>query len=472
MNDDSVEVIKAINSWKRSLASVDSDYAFETAGWSSPGTNIRLKCLPYYDFNSLRELQEIGCYLYENCPTIRSAISKMVSYVVSSGHRYNVSRRRVPKKFARGVSVSESVVDEISAIVDYTMDNCYPGGWRSLQEESIVRLYREGEYFRRIFQSGQDVQVRFIEPYSIKSPQSIDENETLGVQTAPGDAVTVTGYWHYNCDGADCKSTFIPSNEVQHAKQGVDANDPRGVPVLWTTFCQSARIKNVNEAMCKLAITQAAYAVVRQYDSTITFERMKSIAKGFSDARSESGDPTPGSEVEAKGFTFEFPSMDVDARSFVEIIHQQQRDVAGVLDMPEFMLSADASSGNRASLVSAEGPFDRRVQREQSKLGYLDVDILWRSVQAYQGWTDDRLAKVKRVVHIEPKYPRPASRDQHKDSSPSKPLLPSSEEIISLHKKKDGFTQSQSWRWLEHQMSDGKIVYVLMIDGDEESLDN
>jgi len=177
--------------------------------------------------------------------------------------------------------------------------------------------------------------------------------------------------------------------------------------------------------MCELAITQSSYSVIRQHESTITSQAIKDIARGFNDRKTEQneGRPVPGSEVDAKGFTFEFPSMDVDARSFIEIIQQQQRHIAGILDMPEFVLSTDASSGNRASLVSAEGPFDRRIQREQAHLGNLDVEVLWRSVQSMEGWSDARLKSVRRAVKIEPRYPRAASRDEHKIAEMQRSLI-------------------------------------------------
>ena len=404
----------AILSWKNQMMSVDSDYAFEINGWTRPGHFGEGKCLPYDDWKSLRQLQEIGCHLYENCLTTKSAINKMISYVIGSGHSYEVVRRSVPKSVSRGVSVSDSAIEDIRQIIEYTMENSYPGGWQAMQEESIVRLFREGEYFRRIFATDDGVAIRFVEPFYIQSPDNDpNRNRDLGIVSSPGDAVTIESYWLMSYDESGNKEwSQVPSGDLQHCKQGVDANDPRGIPVLWTTFCQSQRIPSINEAMCKLAVTQAAYAVVRQYDNTVTLERMRDIARGMQDARQTNGDPTPGTEVEAKGFTFEFPSMDVDARSFVEIIHQQQRDIAGILDMPEFIISNDTSKGNRSSLIAAEGPFDRRVQREQASIGAFDVEVLWKSVQSIKGWSDERLARVRRIVKIETKYPRASTRDE------------------------------------------------------------
>ena len=124
----------------------------------------------------------------------------------------------------------------------------------------------------------------------------------------------------------------------------------------------------------------------------------------------------PGQEVDAKGFQFEFPAMDVKASEFVSIIAQQQRFIGGLLDMPEFLVSSDARTGNRASLITAEGPFDRRVQREQRKLANHDIELLWRSIQAAKGWTDKQLREYRKKIKIEARFPMAASRDRDKEA--------------------------------------------------------
>lgn len=422
------DLSRVLSSYRTRLNSISSDYYQEIEGWHRVGSREG-KCLLYHDWSSFRTLQQMGCALYRECDTIQSVISKMVSYVVSSGHTYGVSIRDVPGTISK-IKVSDRLLNEIEAIVEITMDTAFPGGWQQMQEESVLRLFREGEFFRRLFAGDSGISVRFIEPERIRPPKLDTEgNRDLGVITAPGDAVTIEGYWYWNpkpgvppLDPANFQE--LSAVEVQHCKQGVDANDPRGVPVLWMAFCHSQRIKEVDVAMCELAITQASYAVVRQYDNTISVEDMRRIASGFAGRREENdGRPSPGSEVDAKGFSFEFPSMEVKASEFVEIIRQQQRFVGGLLDMPEFLVSSDARTGNRASLVTAEGPFDRRVQREQRKLANHDIELLWRSVQAVKGWTEDQLREYRKRIKIEPRFPMAASRDFSKEAETALSLV-------------------------------------------------
>jgi hypothetical protein len=42
--------------------------------------------------------------------------------------------------------------------------------------------------------------------------------------------------------------------------------------------------------------------------------------------------------------------------SFVAVLHAELRAIASRLVMPEFMLTSDASNGNYASTMVAEGP--------------------------------------------------------------------------------------------------------------------
>ena len=53
-----------------------------------------------------------------------------------------------------------------------------------------------------------------------------------------------------------------------------------------------------------------------------------------------------------------------------------------------------------------------RDRREQASIGAFDVEVLWKSVQSIKGWSDERLARVRRIVKIETKYPRASTRDE------------------------------------------------------------
>ena len=282
-----LQLDQTLRSYGSRLRSISSDYYQEVDGWHRVGSHTG-KCLLYHDWDSFRTLQMMGCALYRECDTVQSVISKMISYVVSSGHTYGVSLRDVPGTVSR-IKVSERLLNEIEAIIEITMESAFPGGWQQMQEESMLRLFREGEFFRRLFDTEDGIAVRFIEPDRIRPPKLDDEGQrNLGVIPAEGDVLTIEGYWFFNpkpnLPPLDPRNfDELEAKEVQHCRQGVDANDPRGVPILWSAYCHSNRIREVDTAMCELAITQSSYAVIRQYDNTIRIEDMRRIAAGFAE---------------------------------------------------------------------------------------------------------------------------------------------------------------------------------------------
>lgn len=396
---------------------VSQDYLFERLGWAGSTGKVN-KCLPYSNEKAVFDLQRVGCWLYNACPIVRSATEKFVSFVIGSGHGYNVAfREGLPPG---GVTVDDTTLQQIRWSIQWTMENCYPGGWLALQEETVRRWLREGEVFRRVFNTADGSRVRFVEPYTIRQAPGDDIPGIMGVISEPGDAASVIGFWHNpKVETSSRREDFVElsSASVQYLKYGVDANDPRGVGPFPMVLCSSDRIRTISVAMNELALTQSSYAVVRQYDNVVTADEMRRIASGFRAADEENGNQREfGKEVDAKGFKFEFPSMGIDPKNFIEIISQEIRFIAGVLDMPEFVLMSATGAGSRAGNVSAEGPFARRIARDQNKIGQMDVELMWSSARSMLGWSEEMYRNIRRAVRITPQFPVAYTRDILKDT--------------------------------------------------------
>lgn len=400
------------------MALLADDYIQERLGWSGYGAD-QSKGIPYAgDQNMVFTLQRVGCYLYNSCPTIRSAVEKFISFVVGSGHTYDVSlRENVPKN---GLTVDDSTLDMVRWAVQWTQENCYPDGWLALQEESIRRYLREGEVFRHKFTSANGLQVRFIEPYQIQQKPGSNVPGEFGIVKSEGDATQVKSYWYLrNPSLGSSEQNFesLSATKVQHLKYGVDGNDPRGISPFPMVTCHSKRIKLIDMAMVELALTQSSYAVVRQYDNVVSATEMRRIAEGFrAGDTNEAGERQFGKEVDAKGFTLDFPHASVDPANFIAIIDQEKCFIAGVLDMPDFVLLSSSGGGSRASNVAAEGPFARRIAREQVKLGILDVELLWSAVGSLMNWTDRQVIEYRKHIQINPSFPVAYTRDILKDT--------------------------------------------------------
>ena len=416
-NDAMLALIQAQNN---RLARVSADYLHETVGWHT-STSDTTKMIPYASsWEALRSLQRVGDGMYQKCPVVRAAIEKFISYVVGPGHGYDVIKRDVSRS-KTGVRVGQRLINEIEYLIEEIQSTCFPGGWAAMQSETISRWLRHGEYFRRKFATENGLQVRFVEPFQVRTPPATDlDSKDLGLIFGPFDRTVPLGYWVLR----DLENPGDPRNydpidavNIQHAKQGVDANDYRGVTPFFMVLCHSDRIRLTDMAMVELALTQSAYAVVRQYEETITINDIRRIAKNFKEgSQDQNGERTFGKEVEARGYKLEFPSMGTDPNSFVAIINEEKRSIAGVLDMPDFILLAGGADSSRAGNVSKEGPFARRILREQTAIGHHDVDLLWDGIAIAKGWSLDQKKAYQRAISIIPDFPVPYTRDILKDT--------------------------------------------------------
>lgn len=381
--------------------------------WYKNSPSAKLS-LPYHNWRTWHETYQISSEAYRDCLLLKSAIEIMISYVVSDQVTYAVNPRRT-------YTATADELKKVTRSVEYTSSQDW---WHQMQEESVLRYFRDGEYFRRIFvDDSKDLVIRFVEPFNIKTDPQIeverdDFRDGLGIIHSEGDAVDVIGYWvrKLRADGRGDEYKEVPADQIQHAKHGVDSNDPRGIGLGYMAYCHLMQHKEVSEAMVELALVQASYAAVRVYDTNVRNDLIDGISKKDQQVRDENaGRPRPGQVVDAKGFRIELLGANIDAAGFIEILSQVARQVGLLLTFPEFLITADADTGNRSSLVSAEGPFDRRVRREQTGLGNHDVDLLWKAVQINGGVSDAGIESLKKRIQIVPQFQSAATRDADKE---------------------------------------------------------
>lgn len=422
------------------------------SGWNGFGTfgywEDGGKRLPYYDATSMDHMYRVGFELWR-FPIIRAMIEHLVSYCVAKGHKYIPQRKT-------GKSVTQSTLTRIEGAIEDVMEEVDLGnatGWYLLQEETVRRHYRDGQWFRKFgFHSDGRLWVRFIEPLDIRPPSFMQSTVAtagppeelrmvnvggqivpvvgrqvwhgeFGVVTDLADACTILGYWRRRIRqngelGKISEYSFEPAANIQSGKAGVDMNDPRGVPAFWDVYCHCKQLEEVINAMVELAITQSSFAAVYTHKAATTADALRNIAKQTQKMVQENdGRPNPGQIVHVKGAELELPGMSVRATQYVELIQSLQRILGNVYGIPEFMATGDANTGNRSSLIAAEGPFALRVQREQKNQSVHDVELMWLAVARKLGWSQSKLASVQSSVRIRAEYPTAAIRDWAKEMS-------------------------------------------------------
>jgi len=297
-----------------------------------------------------------------------------ISYVVGTGHRYQV----VPRL---GHTVSKSTLAQVQAVLDRFLKE---NRWHLRQQEILRRKDRDGEAFLRFFPGPDGIlRVRFLDPEDVRTPARYSQNpeHSFGIATDPADVETVRGYW--------VNETWVSAQEIQHRKANVDCNIKRGLPLFYPVRKNLRRAEKLLRNMSVVAGLQSAVALIRKHTGG-----RASVERFLSDAgTSVPPGPLPGSSYASvqrfapgtildatAGVDYEFPVAAIDAARYVTLLQAELRAVASRLVMPEFMLTSDASNANYASTLVAEGPAVKMFQRLQAEMIEEDRMVLERAL--------------------------------------------------------------------------------------------
>lgn len=401
------------------------------------GRNGEGKNLPYWNHDSLTRMQRAGFKLYRDA-NVQTAIESLVSYVVHKGWGYKVSVKSgqdyLENKLRKYQEAHANLISEVS------LGNSQ--GWYFVLDESYRRWLRDGEYFRRWWVIDGILQVRFIEVEEIHQPpnwRNVTNQEEvpanvaarvtkegvcpgeLGIVSAPNDAANEIGYWHCTSNDGDIREhtyEYLSSDKVQHAKQGVDSNDPRGIPAFLDVACQCVSVEAVSEAMNQLAVKQSKYAVIHKHKATNRREAIRALAEHRRKELNHqvSSNERDTTETHLKNVDVEMGGMKVQTRNYIGVIQQGQRFIGGVRQVPEYMISNSANTGNRSSLQAAASPFGRRVSREQKAMWWHDLELQRKALQVILGYKESTAQTVSRKLAIHVSFPLTETKDPHKDA--------------------------------------------------------
>jgi hypothetical protein len=341
-------------------------------------TDSRSAAIVYKTESDLAKLRNQSRHLANENEFAINAIENRVSYIVGEGHSYKV----VPRG---GAEPSVDLIDQVKDVIDRFLDD---NRWHARQQETQVRLDRDGERFLRYFIDGPDLSVRFVEPEIVGTPERQPPHTRFGFRHREGDVETVEAY--YLREGAgSTRYEEVQAAEIQHRKANVDMTAPRGVPLFHAVRKNLQRAEKILRNMSTVAEVQAAIAMVREHisssQSTIQafVDATKDAEAVSSDGRSRTyRDYPPGTIIDhGPGQKYTFPAAGVEVDRFVAAIQAELRAVASRLVMPEFMLSSDASNANYSSTMVAEGPAVKMFEREQSATIRCDLEVIRKAIE-------------------------------------------------------------------------------------------
>lgn len=296
-----------------------------------------------------------------------------ISYIVGSAIDYRV----VPRKGLDRLSLAAALKWQraTQGVID---DFCEANDWTMLAQESVLRCDRDGETFLRFFPQQHGVTaVRLVEPEHIKSPPGHGQRQEhlFGIATDAEDLETRLGYWIWD-DPSQPPDCLTPAEEVLHIKLNVTRGVKRGLPTWFPVQKNLRRAESLQQMMTTLVQIRASIAMIRKH-SGVPVSAIEDFASGQSDLQvnnTVSGRVDnyklyrPGTILDAPESTsYEFPGINANIGEAEVALKAELRAIAARLNMPEWMLTANASDmGAYTSSMVAESPSVKNFERLQA----------------------------------------------------------------------------------------------------------
>lgn len=314
--------------------------------------------------------------LADNNPYARNILQLHRDYVVGSGMGHEIQIRRE----LGGLGEPSDADASLRSRADHL--------WRTFLEanewstgnrkdwEFCLRTWRDGECFLRLFrQPLWPPRIHFVDPEQVV-PDPRTGLPTGGIETLPENVEVPVAYHIASGDASACSGVEPPGPErveaglVLHAKINVDANVKRGVTLLLPVLDALKRFQGWLDVELIHRKALSSICLVRKHR-----DHYPAGVSEFADAAASSPASghrprrlriEPGSIIDVQGYDLEFLSPNTHFSDASLLGRMILLSIAAGSGLPEFMLSADASNGNYASTLVAEGPAVRHFAAWQS----------------------------------------------------------------------------------------------------------
>jgi len=370
----------------------------------------------YRNEEELHAIRTLARYLVRANPYASGMMRQLTNFTIRKGFTY----KSEPEPEYKEDKQAAKLADRVQVFIDRWIDL---NVWPKREREMFRRTERDGESIGRLFPREDGLSIwRFVEPEFVKNPANALEEQgwTFGIKhkvDAEGqDVETIEKYWiSYSADSS--KGEEIDAAQVFHLKMSdTDSTLKRGLSGFFSTRDAFHDAAKLNHNMSVGASILAAIAYITQ-TAGVTQAQLQAYITGQSDAVRQNASmgrteyyrrEGPGQVVHVgEGREYKAPPMASNSPHFVAILAAALRCAAARWNMPEFMVSSDASNANYASTLVSGSPFVTAVECEQDHYVQMFAQIIWRAIEiaAKADWFrpfkyEDILAMV--AVHIEP----------------------------------------------------------------------
>lgn len=378
-----------------------SDFGYDEAGLRPAVPNDRKDGDHYPYWTSVTEHRQVvamGRHIATDTEVGSGALSTLVNYVVGNGFEYDVR----PNKHGGDKVVAAAV----QQVVDQFLED---NPWEyDLEREAFLRSREEGEAFLCLaHRGGLSVEVSIPDVTRCSEPDRADLLEdhhdlppglswTYGLASEPGRSDRIHAYFFESSDDQPEGWDLYSAGQVEHIKLNVPRTVKRGMSDFFPNEETIRRSDKLLGNTLEGSAVQAAIAYIREHSEGTDEDGIRSLVTGMADdtslapriaggknqSRSVIKHP-PGSvhDVTAGMKYHAGPLGNVNNLHYIDVVQAGLR-IAGIRwNMPEYMISGDASNGNFASTLVAESPFTKFAETQQRRYGEGHyVNMLWRVV--------------------------------------------------------------------------------------------
>ena len=247
-------------------------------------------------------------------------------------------------------------------------------------EEIITRTLRDGEIFQQKFKTLTGLKYRFIDPQQIQNHANSMER-SYGIYTKEGDVEEPLEYDRVFYDNKGAMQTdVIKAKDMDHFKIGVDSNVKRGLSFFVGIARYIVDYDGFLDDRTKLNKLRTFFAVIGK---ALGATPVSTLAGEFTDADSgkdsskvTSDSPSKqkkkwksGSVVFEKGIDWDLKNLNIAASDAKEDGRSILLQIAAGTNLPEFMVTGDASNANYSSTMVSESPGVKTIEHWQEYFG-------------------------------------------------------------------------------------------------------
>ena len=387
-------------------------------------------------------------------PYAANVLANLSNYVIGGGFSYTAQAARKVKPEAIPEGLLDAVQDEIDSFLDLN-DWC---GSQGREGEILRRTVRDGESFPALFvDEAGEIRSRLIDPEQVTEPGSTRSEEdrlwrmglltydgplcwSFGILTPDGDVERTLGYWvQWTQSAAD--ADFLPWTHVEHLKVNSDSNVKRGWSDFFCLLQDFQREATLRKNTAIGAALQAAIVWVQEMAAgTTSGQAANMVSANATGSRTQTGPSSSRTVQQTKynagttlklgpGMKYVQGPMGSDRiPNFMLIAGYVLKSIGARWQMPEYMISSDASNANYASTMVSESPFIRARESDQRFYGSRFHNVMWKALRI--GWSLGRFSRfglgsfreLERLIDVQVEPPAITTRNKSEETTRNQAL--------------------------------------------------